>query len=94
VILLIGGPLEALAIAAFALAGMVAWLRRRRYRGPRLVGDDTTIDHSTLAAAEREAREAPWDAALRAPGAPSAGSPPLSSRSRSAHRSDRGRSGN
>ena len=56
---LVGGPLEALAIAGFAVAGLVAWLRRRRYRGPRLLDDRSGINHSALAAAEREAREAP-----------------------------------
>jgi hypothetical protein len=59
VIPLVGGPIEGLAIAAFAVAGLVAWLRRRRYRGPRLVDEQSGIDHSALAAAEREARVAP-----------------------------------
>jgi hypothetical protein len=53
----VSGPIEALAIAGFAVAGLVAWLRRGRgYRGPRLVGDEP--DRASLEAAEREAREA------------------------------------
>lgn len=57
---LVGGPLEALAIAGFAVAGLVVWLRRGRgYRGPRLVGDEPDVDHAALEAAEREVREAP-----------------------------------
>ncbi len=57
---LVGGTVEALAIAGFAVAGLVVWLRRGRgYRGPRLVDEGSGVDHSTLAAAEREARDAP-----------------------------------
>lgn len=90
----VGGPIEALAIAGFAVAGVVVWLtRRRQYRGPRLVDDGRGIDQTALAAAEREAREAPRDAAITAPGAPAAAPPPLSRNTRSEQRSDRGRSG-
>lgn len=92
---LVGGPLEAIAIAALAMAGLVAWLRRpRRYRGPRLVDESGGIDRSTLTAAEREARDAPRTAALKAQDAPGAVPPPTASRSRSGRRSDRDRSGN
>ncbi len=91
---LVGGPIEALTVAGLAVAGLVAWLRRRRsYRGPRLLDGGPAIDHSTLAAAEREARAAPRDAALKAPDAPAAAQRPPSSRSRSERRSDRDRSG-
>ena len=90
----VGGPIEALAIAGFALAGVVTWLRRkRRYPGPRLVDEGSGIDHSTLAAAEREARDAPRDAAITAPGAPAAVPLPPSTSTRSAQTSDPGRSG-
>ncbi|MGH7630700.1 MAG: hypothetical protein ACREOF_15210 [Gemmatimonadales bacterium] len=57
---LIGGPVEALAIAGVAIAALVAWLRRARgNRGPRLVDDGAGIDRDALEAAEREVREAP-----------------------------------
>ena len=88
----VGGPLEALAIAAFAMAGLVVWIRRRRrYPGPRLVSDDRGIDHSALAAAEREAREAPPEAGITAPGAPTGVPRPPLTNTRSERKSDRGR---
>jgi len=60
VIPLVGGPIEALAIAGFAVAALVTWRRRRRgSRGLRLVGDQPRVDHAALEAAEREVREAP-----------------------------------
>jgi hypothetical protein len=94
VIPLVGGPLEALVIAGFAVAGVFVWLRRRRrYPGPRLVDDRAGIDHAALAEAEREVRQAPSDAALKGPGTPAVGSPPLPWHTRSAQTSDRDRSG-
>ena len=57
---LVGGPVEALTIAAVAVAALATWLsRNRRYPGPRLVADEADIDRSTLEAAERDARAAP-----------------------------------
>jgi hypothetical protein len=90
----VGGPVEIVTVAVFAIAGLVVWLRRGRgYQGPRLMDDRNGIDHSALAAAEREARDAPPDAALRAPGAPTAVTPPPLPHNRSARTSDRDRSG-
>jgi hypothetical protein len=92
VIPLVGGPLEALAIAALTVAGLIGWLRRpRRYRGPRLVDERSGIDPGPLSQAEREVRHASPDAALRAPDAPDAGRSLPGQRTRSARRSDRDR---
>jgi hypothetical protein len=92
VIPLVGGPLEALTIAALALAGVVGWLRRPRgYRGPRLHDDGGGVDPGALSAAEREVRDAPRQAALKVrSGAGEAPAPP-GGRSRSGRRSDRDR---
>jgi hypothetical protein len=94
VIPLVGGPLEAMTIAALAIAGLIAWLRRPRgYRGPRLHDDRGGIDPGTLSAAEREVRDAPRHAALRARDGADGGPAPPGARSRSDRRSDRDRSG-
>ena len=91
---LVGGPLEALAIAVLAVAGLIGWLRRPpRYRGPRLVDERGGIDPGPLSAAEREVRQAPRDAALSKLDVPDAGRSRPEQRTRSARRSDRDRSG-
>jgi hypothetical protein len=52
-----GGPLGILLVAAMVVAAFVVWLiRRPRHPGPRLVGDDG-VDRDELEAAEREVRE-------------------------------------
>jgi hypothetical protein len=54
---LVSTPLGSLAIAAFAVVGLVAWLvRDRRHPGPRLVGPPRIIDRATLETAEEEVR--------------------------------------
>ena len=54
---MIAGPLGALLIALVLLLAVALWLsRRRRYPGPRLLGDDG-IDREELEAAEREVRD-------------------------------------
>lgn len=38
----VGGPVEIVTVAVFAIAGLVVWLRRGRgYQGPRLMDDRT-----------------------------------------------------
>jgi len=55
---LIGEPVGILLVAAAALMALVLWsLRRRRYPGPRLHGEDDGIDREELEAAEREVRD-------------------------------------
>jgi len=54
---IISGAVEILLVAAVLVTAVAAWLvRRRRYPGPRLHGEDG-IDRDELEAAEREVRD-------------------------------------
>jgi hypothetical protein len=59
----IGGLTEGLLVAVALVAAVIVWLARgrRRYPGPRLVGEDEGIDREELEQAEREVRDLDLD---------------------------------